>query len=547
MNKRFSVFLVTILALQAFAAFAQHEVTNPKMDRQRLLRNTKTLSSDYYQGRLPFTEGEKRTLQFIRDEFKKAGLKPGNRKSYFQSVPLMETKISEPSGMVVRSAASSLDLKYMKDFVLLAETAAPEISLNDEIIFAGYGVVAPEYNWNDYAGLDVKNKVVLVMVNDPGYGTDDTTIFKGKNMTYYGRWTYKYEEAARQGAKACFIIHNTGGASYPFSVVQNSNSGTDLYLDERNNPRPHTLVNGWVSGEAGMKILQAAGKDSSLLMSANKAGFKGQDLGLKLSLNATVKATYNLSSNVLGKIKGRKRPDELIIYTSHWDHLGIGIPDETGDSIYNGAQDNASGIAGLIEIARAFRDQKKRPERSILFLAVTAEEQGLLGSQYYTEHPVYPLNKTVAVINMDALNVYDKTKDISISGKGQNDLEDYAARAASTQGRYVKKGGYDTGGGYFRSDHFSFVKHGVPALSAGSGSDYGPNQSEAMKRKRAELGKRYHMPKDEFNPDWTMEGALEDLKMYWLIGNRLANEQTWPAWKDGSEFKAIRESGKRSQ
>lgn len=535
-------YLLASLVVLCFQVEAQN--TLPLVNVDALKQNTKELSSDYYLGRKPFTTGEKRALEFIRKKFKGAGLLPGNGKSYFQPVPLMETNVTNVSPMTIQSATETVNLKYSKDFVLLAETATPEILLNNEIVFAGYGVVAPEYNWNDYAGLDVKNKVVLVMVNDPGFGTNDTVLFKGKNMTYYGRWTYKFEEAARQGAKACFVIHNAAAASYGFNVVLNSNNGSDLYLDERHNPQPHTLVNGWLSADATKKILAAAGKDSSLLVSANSKDFKAVNLGLKISLTAKVSAKYSTSQNVLGMIKGSKRPDEFIIYTSHWDHLGVGATDETGDSIYNGAHDNATGIAGLIELAKTFKKMKKQPERSVLFIAVTAEEQGLLGSKYYAENPVYPLIKTVAVINMDALNVYDRSKDISIGGLGQNELEDYAIEAAAKQGRRLRKGGYDTGGGYFRSDHFSFVKQGVPALSAGSGSDYGDTNEKEIGKKYAELGKRYHSTKDEFNPEWTFNGAAADLQLYFLVGYKLANEKSWPKWKDGSEFKALREAQK---
>ncbi|MBK7097741.1 MAG: M28 family peptidase [Sphingobacteriales bacterium] len=306
-------------------------------------------------------------MKYLKTQFQKIGLQPGNGKSYFQAVPMMETKITHTTDLTVSSANQKFDLKYLQDFVLLAQTPKPEVDLNDEVVFAGYGVVAPEYNWNDYANIDVKNKIVLVLVNDPGYGTEDTTIFKGKAMTYYGRWTYKFEEAARQGAKACFVIHNTAAASYPFSVVQTSNNGDDLYLDERNIPKPHIDLAGWVSADAAKKILAAAGKDTSLIVSANERAFKPLDMGLKFSLKASVSTHYSTSRNVIGKIIGTKRPNEVIIYTAHWDHLGIGIPDERGDSIYNGALDNATGIAGLLELARNFKKLKIKPERTIVF------------------------------------------------------------------------------------------------------------------------------------------------------------------------------------
>lgn len=537
--KNFSpVFYLIIFIAASVQVYAQQAL--PEIDKEALKANTKELSSDYYLGRKPFTLGEQRAIQFIRKEFRKAGLKPGNGSSYFQSVPMMQTGISQVSSLKLSSENGEASLQYMKDFVLLAGTPSPEIFLNDQVIFAGYGVVAPEYNWNDYADVDVKGKIVVVMVNDPGFAVD-TTIFKGHNMTYYGRWTYKFEEAARQGAKACFVIHNTSAASYGFNVVQNSNNGSGLYLDERRGTQPRTMVNGWLSADAAKTLLALAGQDSTLLISANDKNFKALPLELKASLTAKVSSHYNTSQNVIGMIKGSKRPDEYIIYTSHWDHLGVGATDATGDSIYNGAHDNATGIAGLIELAKTFGQMKKVPERSIVFIAVTAEEKGLLGSKFYAENPVFPLKKTVAVINMDALNVYDRTKDITIGGLGQNELEDYAIEAALKQGRHLRTGGYDKGGGYFRSDHFSFVQKGVPALAAGSGSDYGDTDEGGIGKKYAELGRRYHSTKDEFNPAWTFEGAAADLQLYFLVGYKLANEKSWPKWKDGSEFKAIRE------
>ncbi len=360
------LFIFALAVFFSSKSLAQYIPIIPNISIENLKKDTKEFSSDYYQGRKPFSLGETRSLKYLKTRFQKIGLQPGNGKSYFQAVPMMETKITHTTDLTVSSANQKFDLKYMQDFVLLAQTPKPEIELNDEVVFAGYGVVAPEYDWNDYASIDVKNKVVLVLVNDPGYGTEDTTIFKGKTMTYYGRWTYKFEEATRQGAKACFIIHNTAAASYPFSVVQTSNNGDDLYLDERNNPKPHIDLAGWVSADAAKKILTAAGKDTSLIVSANKRTFKPLDLGLKFSLKANVSTHYSTSQNVIGKITGTKRPDEVIVYTAHWDHLGIGIPDERGDSIYNGALDNATGIAGLLELARNFTklkwsDRKKPP------------------------------------------------------------------------------------------------------------------------------------------------------------------------------------------
>jgi Zn-dependent M28 family amino/carboxypeptidase len=445
--------------------------------------------------------------------------------------------------MKVEFAKGNFQLRRSKDYVLSTENTDSLVSLNgDELIFAGYGVVAPEYHWNDYAGINVKGKVVLVMVNDPGFGTADTSIFKGKTMTYYGRWTYKFEEAARQGAKACLIIHNEQAASYPFSVVQNSWGSSNLYLDKKGSNQYHCALQGWVSADAAKKLLAAAGKDTSLLMQANNHGFKSISLGEKLSTRVRVKTIYNTSYNVFAKITGSKRPDEYILYTAHWDHLGIGKPDAKGDSIFNGAIDNASGTAALLEMARAFKGMKETPERTILFLSVTGEEQGLLGSEYYARHPVYPLKKTVAEINMDGIGSDEKSNDVVIYGYGQNELENYVADAAKIQGRYIAPEPRPEAGSYFRSDHFSLAKVGVPALDVkggidivGKGRDYGKKQSDEY------ISNHYHARSDEYNPNWTFEGGMQDMDLLFMIGKRLAFETSWPAWKPGSEFKAVRE------
>ena len=343
--------------------------------------------------------------------------------------------------MKVGSAGKPFSLKGREDYAIWTDRTDSALSWNnDEVVFAGYGVVAPEYNWNDYAGLDVKGKIVLVLVNDPGFNAGDTTLFKGNAMTYYGRWTYKFEEAGRQGAKGCLIIHNTAAASYPFAVVQNNWNTSRLRLDNRGKSEKLCDIIGWVSSSSAIKRLAAAGKDSSLFAMADRRGFKAVPLGITLATSMKVAVNYDKSHNVIGKITGIKYPDETIIYTAHWDHLGIETPDEAGDSIYNGALDNASATAGLIEIARGFKSMKTPPERTIIFLFVTAEEQGLWGSAYYAQNPIYPAKKTVANINMDVLNWYGKTKDIVVVGKGQSDLEDMLTEEASKVGlRKIKQ------------------------------------------------------------------------------------------------------------
>jgi hypothetical protein len=418
MNKFISyIFFIVLMVGMQCCKQSTHDgkETGPSFNRDSLVRHIIVLASDSFQGRRPFTPGEARTVDYLQNQFRSMGLEPANGNSYLQDVPMVEIMVNPDSLMKVESAKGSFQLRKLKDYVITTENTDSIISLNkDEIIFAGYGVVAPEYNWNDYAGMNVKGKIVLVMVNDPGFGTADTSIFKGRTMTYYGRWTYKFEEASRQGAKACLIIHNTEAASYPFNVVQNSWGSSNLYLDKKGRKEFHLAFQGWVSADAAKKILSGAGKDSSLLLQANIHGFKAISLGEYLSTNIKVKAVYNTSHNVFAKITGTKRPDEYVLYTAHWDHFGIGKPDAKGDSIFNGALDNASGTAALLEMARAFNGLGVKPERTILFLAVTGEEQGLLGSEYYAKHPIYSLKKTAAELNMDIVGPYEKSKDIVI-------------------------------------------------------------------------------------------------------------------------------------
>ncbi len=546
---RTSVFFLLIIAI-AFSACNQKSeaVSNDDgleaFSADSLRTHIATLSSDSFQGRKPFTEGEKITVNYLQQEFKSVGLEPGNGDSYLQEVPLVNILATAAPSMGVQSPKGNFTLKAFDDYIIWTDKPTENVSLDAaDLVFAGYGVVAPEYNWNDYEGLDVKGKVVLVMVNDPGFGSGDTTLFKGKTMTYYGRWTYKFEEAARQGAKGCLIIHNTEAASYPFSVQQNSFNTSRLQLDNRGKDVKNCDVIGWVPDNIAYKLLTAAGMDSSLLAKANQRGFKPVDLNLKLSTTMKVEATYNKSYNVIGKITGTKHPDEVIIYTAHWDHLGIGKPDETGDSIYNGALDNATGTAGLLELARAFKNLKTKPERTIVILSVTAEEQGLLGSAFYSTNPIYPVDKTVANINMDGLNRFGKTKDITIVGQGQSDLEDYLKEAMVKDSGYISYETHPEAGYYYRSDHFNFAKVGIPALFIESGVDYiGKGKEYGIQLGDEYRLKNYHQPSDEFDAaTWTMEGGIDELKLLFQVGKRLAFQETFPKWKTGSEFKAIRE------
>jgi Zn-dependent M28 family amino/carboxypeptidase len=529
------------------AKFAEDDGLNV-FNADTLKKHIAVLASDDFMGRKPFTEGETKTVAYLQEQFKQMGLEPGNGESYIQDVPMANILATAAPSMQVKSAKGSFNLKAFDDYIIWTDKTDSSISLNEaELVFAGYGVVAPEYNWNDYAGLDVKGKVVMVMVNDPGFWIGDTSLFKGKAMTYYGRWTYKFEEAARQGAKGCLIIHNTAAASYPFSVVQNSFNTTRLKLDNRGKNIPNCDVIGWVPEKISHQLFAAAGFDSSLLVKANQPGFKAVPLGLQLSTTMNVKASFNKSSNVIAKITGTKRPEEVIIYTAHWDHLGIGRPDKLGDSIYNGALDNASGTAGLLEMARAFKNMKAKPERTIVFLAVTAEEQGLLGSAFYSENPIYPVNKTVANINMDGLNRFGKTKDMVVVGQGQSELEDYLKEAIEKTGGYLSFDTHTEAGYYYRSDHFNFAKVGIPALFANNGVDVvgkGKEYGEALENEYT--SKNYHQPSDNYDAKtWTGDGAINDLKLLFTIGRRMGFENSFPKWKEGSEFKLIREKSNK--
>ena len=536
--------LLLLAACNQKKQVVQQEDGIASFNADSLKKDIAMLASDSFKGRKPFTEGETKTIDYLQKQFASVGLEPGNGNSYVQAVPMVNIQATAAPEMQVKSAKGNFTLKAYDDYIMWTDKTDSVINLNNnELVFAGYGVVAPEYNWNDYEGLDVKGKEVMVMVNDPGFWSGDTTLFKGKTMTYYGRWTYKFEEAARQGAKGCLIVHNTKAASYPFSVQQKSFNTSRLQLDNRGKDIKNCDAIGWVTETTANRLFKEAGFDSTLLVKANKRGFKAVPLNLQLTTSMTVKATYNKSYNVIGKITGSKRPDEVVIYTAHWDHLGIGRPDATGDSIYNGASDNASGTAGLLELARAFKSLKNKPERTIVILSVTSEEQGLLGSKYYAENPVYPANKTAANINMDGLNRFGKTKDIIVVGEGQSDLEDYLKEEVEKKGGYISFDTHPEAGSYYRSDHFNFAKVGIPALYTSSGIDViGKGKEYGQKLDDDYIAHNYHQPSDNYDAaTWTMEGAISDLQLLFLVGKRIASESKWPAWKSTSEFKAIRD------
>ena len=507
--------------------------------------NLITLSSDEFMGRMPFTEGEQLTTSFLESKFKEIGLEPGNGDSYFQEVPMVSIITYPEQSMEFKGARGSVVGEGLKDFVIWTQRTDSLVHIQDaELVFAGFGIVAPEYGWDDYKNLDVKGKIVLVMINDPGFGTEAPNFFKGNTMTYYGRWTYKYEEAVRQGALGCLIVHNTIPAGYGFNNIQNSWKASKLYLDDRGQEKYKLGFEGWITLPFAKQLFKKMGKnESELLQNARKADFQGFSTGLTLSTSLAVQPTYNLTKNVIAKVTGKTAPEEVIIYTAHWDHIGIGKPDETGDSIYNGALDNASGTAALLALAKAFKTDEQ-PDRTVVFLSVTAEEQGLWGSAYYAKNPIYPKEKTVANINMDGVNPYGKMKDVSVIGVGQSEMEDLLDEELKKLGRYAAPEPNPVVGYYFRSDHFNFAKIGIPALYIGTGIDHVEKGKEYGKQLQEEyVAQYYHKPADAYDPKrWNLDGAVDDVQLLYEVGRNLANSTKWPGWKEGSEFKAIRDS-----
>jgi Zn-dependent M28 family amino/carboxypeptidase len=526
----------------------------PPADPAAILQHTKALSADDFEGRAPGTPGEEKTVNYLTAELQKLGLKPGNSDgTYIQKVPLVGITGAEAKPLVIAGDRSRTILKWKDDVVAWTKHVADGASIDgSDMVFVGYGVVAPEYNWDDFKDIDLKGKTMVVLVNDPQVPDPndpsklDARMFNGSAMTYYGRWTYKYEEAARRGAAGVFIVHEEGPAGYPYGVVQGFlGERFDLVTPDKNMGR--ASIEGWFSLGAARRVLKMAGQDFDALKKlATTRDFKPVPLGLKASMalrntNRTIE-----SRNVLAKVEGSDPvlKNEYVVYTAHWDHLGVGDPDadNKADKIYNGALDNASGVASLLEMARAFTQVTPAPKRSILFLLVTAEEQGLLGSEYYAVTPVYPLTKTLANINVDGVNQWGRTKDITVVGIGASDLDDYLRDAAAEQSRTLRPDPEPEKGFYYRSDHFNFAKQGVPALYTDTGVEFIGKPAEYSQQKRDEYNKKdYHQPSDEVKADWDLSGAAEDTALLLAVGYRVANADKFPEWKPGNEFRAKRE------
>ena len=502
-------------------------------------RHIVTLASDEFEGRKPGTAGERKTVDYLVAEFKKLGLQPGNRGAWTQEVPIVEITAGSDAELKLGDAA----LAYGKDMVIWTKRVAPEVTLADSpLVFVGHGVVAPEAGWNDYAGVDMRGKTAVILINDPGFATGDEKLFRGRAMTYYGRWTYKFEEAARQGAAAAIIIHDDEPAAYPWDTVQNSWMGPQLDTASPDGNAGRIAIEGWVTRAAGDALLQANGLSyADLVKAASRPGFKPIELRQRASGSLRNAIRRASSSNVLAMIPGSKRPDEVVVYMAHWDHLGRSLG-RSGDNIFNGALDNASGTAGLLAIAKVFAESPRRPERSVVFLGLTLEESGLLGSAYYASNPVFPLRKTVAALNMDAMSWGGPTRDVSVIGFGASELEEYLAVAAKTQDRVLRMEPTPEKGFFYRSDHFNFAKVGVPALYFKMGVEDREKGVEWARAKQAEYTLRdYHKPSDEWRPGTDLRGSLEDLALLHAVGARLAREKRFPNWYPSSEFRSARD------
>lgn len=521
-----------------------------QIEEAGFMQHINTLASDEFEGRAPSTPGGKRTVEYLEQQFKQRGLAPafgsGDNKSYRQPVELMELNVTNSPALTFTYKGSDSDrLAYKESSIVTTSRVGASSSLSSsELVFVGYGVVAPEYGWDDYAGIDMRGKTAVILVNDPGFRQPDGDLFKGRAMTYYGRWTYKYEEAARQGASGAIIVHEDAAAGYPWEVVSGSWSGPQYYLLTEDGNQGNLAVESWITMNAAQTLFEKTGHDyETMVQLAGQTGFKPVPLSAKASTFLDLTSRQSTSYNVAGVIEGRERADELFIYTAHWDHLGVKSGDEGDDKIYNGAQDNATGTSALLELAEAFKALPTAPERSVMFLAVTAEESGLLGSKQYGESPAYPMAKTVAGINIDGMSTMGATNDIVVVGYGNSDMDYYLVVEAEKQNRVVVPEPTPEKGYFYRSDHFNLAKKGVPMLYAEAGTDVrnkpaGYGEAESARY----LTERYHKAADEIHPEWDNGGIMQDLNAVFRIGVAISDSNDWPAWSEGNEFEAIRQA-----
>jgi Zn-dependent M28 family amino/carboxypeptidase len=548
------------LGLSAFAAALggvallsqAAEPAFPAIDGQAVLAHTKVLASDAFEGRAPGTKGEELTVAYLVEQLRKIGLQPGNPDgTWVQMLSLVGTSVQGSPSLTFRRGTSERTLAWRDDYVAWTKRVVERVSLDaSDLVFVGYGVQAPEFRWDDYKGVDLRGKTMVVLVGDPPVadpakpGDLDPAVFGGKAMTYYGRWTYKYEMGAKLGAAGVLIVHETEPAGYPFAIVQGKTT-EQLDLETPDGNASRAAVEGWITLDQAKALFEMAGQDFGALKArAASREFRPVALGTTATISLVNTIRKVPSANVAAKIEGSDPAlkDQWVVYTTHWDHFGIG-PAVNGDTIYRGAVDNASGTGGLIELARALSTSTPRPRRSILFLFVTAEEQGLLGSTGYAEHPLYPLARTVAALNLDALNVHGRTRDLTIIGLGLSGLDDFVGRAAAAQGRTVKPDPMPEKGSYYRSDHFPFARKGVPSIHAGGGIEFvGKPADYGLRVLQAYIRDDYHKPSDRVKPDWDMSGAVEDLALYLRVGHELASTDAWPEWQPGAEWKPLRDA-----
>jgi Zn-dependent M28 family amino/carboxypeptidase len=532
-----------VLAVPAISA------TTGEFSAQRLSDIDKTISSDAFEGRGPATRAETKTINYIADQFRAVGLQPAGdtvngKRSWFQNVPLLRSEITgNPQLAVNLGNGQTIQVTQGNEIALKAPmNGANAVNLaNVPLVFVGYGISAPERGWDDFKGVDVRGKLLVVLINDPDFegGEGD---FGGKAMTYYGRWTYKYEEAARRGAAGVLIVHETDPASYGWNTVKNSNTNAQFDIVRLDPKASHTVFESWIQRDLAQQIFTASGLNFDQAKAAARTdAFQPIPLKATLTANARADVSTITSHNVVGYLSGKKYPDETVIYSAHWDHLGIGKPDDRGDTIYNGALDNATGIAQLVEQARAFA-REPRTDRSVVFLAVTAEEKGLLGSEYYAHNPLFPIGKTAGVLNTDGGQLWGPAKNFTISGSAKLDLLDMLITEGKKQGRYYSADPHPEAGHFYRSDHFSFAKVGVPAISFGDGNDLangGITRGEALQKEYVD--KHYHQPSDEWSTAWDFSGMAEDDQLLHDLGRDLANSRAWPNWSPDSEFRATRD------
>jgi Zn-dependent M28 family amino/carboxypeptidase len=520
------------------------EVRTGEISVDTLRDVTRTLSSDRFDGRMPGTEGERLTLDYLVERFKAAGLQPGNHGSWFQDVPLVEITGADYAPLTVKGGQAQASFSFGDQWVGVTYRETPRIDLNaSELVFVGYGIYAPEKGWNDYAGIDMRGKTAVILVNDPDWASEELAgPFNGRAMTYYGRWTYKFEEAARQGAAAALIVHDTFPASYGWNVVESGWTGPQARAETGDGGADQTLLNGWVQKPVAQEILALAGKDlETLSATAAKQGFKAVPLGLTVSTAFDNTIRRFASKNVIGLMSGTTHPDEYVLHTAHWDHLGHCTPNDAGDEICNGAIDNATGTAALVALAEAYV-KAGAPARSVVFMAVTAEEQGLLGSEYYAANPVFPLAQTVGGMNMDSLHPKAPARDVGVVGGGKSQLDAFLAKALEWQGRYQSPDSSPQAGYYYRSDHFSFAKRGVPMLYVDPGTDLTEGGKAAGEAWEADYrDHRYHAPDDEFDPNWQWDNVKLDVELYYVIARMLADSESWPNWLPGDEFSRLRD------